>query len=112
MDHEILLKNARELRKNMTEMEKCLWKELRRKNLKHRFNRQIILEERYIVDFYCAAKALVIELDGGQHNENKKDETRDNYLKERGYKILRFWNNEIAENMEGCLWKIREITEN
>lgn len=65
----------------------------------------------YIVDFCCNEKKLIIELDGGQHNESDnlaKDEMRDNYFRYYGYKVLRFWNNDIDNNLEGVLEVIRK----
>ena len=60
----------------------------------------------YIVDFVCFEKKLIIELDGGQHNENQnkiKDDNRTKYLENLGYKVIRFWNNDILQNLEGCV---------
>lgn len=96
----------------MTEAEKLIWQNVRNKQLGHRFNRQIIIENKYIVDFYCAGKVLILEIDGGQHNDNASDKIRDAFLQERGYKVLRFWNNEVLGNLEGCLWQIRQILNN
>lgn len=65
----------------------------------------------YIVDFASFEKKLVIEIDGGQHSEEKvkkRDTERTAWLKERGYRILRFWNNEVLTNLEGVLKRIRE----
>jgi adenine-specific DNA-methyltransferase len=65
----------------------------------------------YIVDFASLKRKLVIEIDGGQHGEEKigqKDEARTIWLKEKGYQVLRFWNNEVLMNMEGVLEGIRE----
>ncbi len=63
----------------------------------------------YIVDFICLEKQIVIELDGGQHaEETNKDNERDKSLSGRGYKVLRFWNNEVLTNTEGVLELIRE----
>lgn len=98
-----LLKNSRELRRNMTFAETIIWNKIRNKSRGVRFWRQYVFDEKYIVDFYCASPKLVIEIDGGQHNENPKDAIRDEYLKQRGCKVLRFWNNEIIENINGCL---------
>jgi hypothetical protein len=55
----------------------------------------------YIVDFFCREKRLVIELDGGQHAESDRDAVRDRWLAEHRYRVLRFWNNEVLENIEG-----------
>lgn len=62
----------------------------------------------YVIDFICLEKSLVIEVDGGQHADNKKDKGRDAWLKSEGFKVLRFWNNEVLTNMKGVLEVIRE----
>ena len=95
---------ARKLRRNSTEEERILWNLLRNRqfyNLK--FKRQFPIGE-YIVDFVCEEKKLVIELDGGQHNEKEniiKDNARTNYIETKGYRVIRFWNNDIKENILG-----------
>lgn len=72
-----------------------------------KFRRQQPIEN-YIVDFVCFDKRIVVELDGGQHSVNKdSDSTRDEYLKSNGFDVLRFWNNEIFENLNGVLEVIR-----
>ena len=65
----------------------------------------------YIVDFASLARKLIIEIDGSQHNEERikeRDEERTISLKERGYQIIRFWNNEVLTNLEGVMERIRE----
>ncbi len=57
----------------------------------------------FIVDFVCFEKRLIIEVDGGQHNESRKDINRDKWFRERNFKILRFWNNEVIINHEGVM---------
>ena len=101
---------AKTLRKNSTEAEKLLWKYLRSKQLDNfKFRRQQQIDN-YIVDFICFEKRLVIELDGGQHSvETEMDLIRDNYLREQGFKVLRFWNNEILKNINGVMEVVREI---
>jgi very-short-patch-repair endonuclease len=97
---------SRQLRSNMTEAEKLLWSRIRRKQLKERqFFRQRIIG-RYIVDFYCPRDKLVVELDGGQHYTDegkKKDQARDDFLKSKGLKVLRFSDREVFDNLEGVL---------
>ena len=62
----------------------------------------------YVVDFICIEEKLIIELDGGQHAENAEyDQERDAWLRSQGYKVLRFWNNELMNEMESVLEKIR-----
>jgi very-short-patch-repair endonuclease len=95
---------ARELRRNSTGAEKILWKHLRLKQLGgYRFRRQYPIGN-YIVDFFCFEKSLVIEIDGGHHSEQGKyDQERTIWLKGRGYKVLRFWNNQIMQEMDAVL---------
>lgn len=98
---------ARTLRGNLTEAERTLWKELRAHRFQDfKFRRQQPLGG-YIVDFICFEKNLIIELDGGQHAEVADyDRTRDAWLYERGYQVLRFWNNEVTGNLEGVLERV------
>ena len=109
--HQILRQNASALRANMTLAERKLWAILRAHGLGCRFIRQYIFDNKYIVDFYCPQKKLIIELDGGQHCDNIQDKIRDEYLAQRGCRILRFWNNEILSNIDGCLALIKEKLE-
>ena len=104
-----LIKRARDLRKNSTDAESLLWKHIRGKQLEElRFRRQCPFEK-YIVDFICFEKKIVIEIDGGQHNiDNEKDIIRDNFFISKGYKVIRFWNNEVLKNIEGVIEVIRE----
>ena len=102
-----LNKVAKKLRKNQTEAEKELWSELRREQLKGiKFRRQQPIGG-YIVDFVTFELNLVIEVDGGQHHENKEDEVRDEWLEDEGFTVLRFWNNEVLDNIDGVLKEIR-----
>lgn len=105
--HQHLITNSRKLRTTPTNVEKKLWQHIKSKQLGKRFYRQRIVDDKYIVDFYCAEAKLIIELDGSQHCESKEDKVRDEYLTGRGYKVLRFWNNEINDNLAGCLEVIR-----
>ena len=98
-------KRARFLRKNMTDAEIKLWQKLKRSQLGVGFRRQYSIPP-YIVDFYCPAQKLIIEVDGGQHNDNQADHKRSEFLEAKGNKILRFWNNEVLDNIEGVLEKI------
>jgi very-short-patch-repair endonuclease len=95
---------ARRLRKDMTEAEKRLWYRIRRCQLsEHQFRKQVELGS-YVVDFCCLKERLVIELDGGQHAEITEYELkRRAWLEENGYRVLRFWNNEVFENLDGVL---------
>ncbi|GBD98564.1 hypothetical protein BMS3Abin07_00584 [bacterium BMS3Abin07] len=102
-----LVNTAKALRKMQTDAERLLWKHLRAKQVEGlKFRRQQPIGN-YVVDFICLEKSLVIEVDGGQHAGNKKDEERDAWLKSEGFKVLRFWNNEVLNNMEGVSEMIR-----
>jgi len=98
------------LRKRSTLAEQMLWKRLRMKQVEGlKFRRQQPVEK-YIVDFVCFEKRIVIEVDGGQHAEDRShDEERDRCLQQNGFKVLRFWNNEVFNNAEGVLESIREV---
>jgi len=98
------LKNARELRKNATDCERLLWLHLRAGRLQgFKFKRQQPLGN-YIVDFVCFQTRLIVEADGGQHNEQiEYDTRRDNWLRSQGFNVLRFWNNDILANTEAVL---------
>jgi len=102
---------ARELRQKYTDAEKALWMKLRNRQLEGvKFRRQQPIGS-YIVDFASFERSLIIEIDGGQHNEDRtkgRDEERTIRLEERGYRIIRFWNNEVLTNPEGVLEKIRK----
>ena len=100
---------AQNLRASQTDAEKLLWKYLRSKQLENtKFRRQQPIGN-YIVDFISLDKKLIIELDGGQHSINtEKDQQRDNWLTGQGFKVLRFWNNDVIENTKGVLESIME----
>jgi very-short-patch-repair endonuclease len=102
------LRQAQYLRRNPTEAEQKLWSALRRRQLDGlRFRRQVPLG-RYIVDLACYEARLVIEVDGGQHRElQESDAVRTQWLEENGFCVLRFWNNEIFENLDTVLEAIR-----
>ena len=96
-----LLSRARELRHNMTDAEHALWRILRNRQFEGvKFRRQVSMGP-YIGDFVCYDARLVIEADGGQHNELKADTLRDAWFAAKGFRVLRFWNNEILKNSEG-----------
>lgn len=99
---------SRAMRKNPTEAENKLWQELRGKKLGFGFRRQFVIDSKYIADFVCLEKRLIIECDGGQHNQNFDDIERNFYLESQNFRILRFWNNEILENLDGVLSVIKE----
>jgi len=94
---------ARALRRDATEAEKKLWQHLRQPPFKaHHFRRQATIGP-YFADFASHKSRLVIELDGGQHSGSASDEVRTRYLEDNSYRVLRFWNNEVFENMHGVL---------
>ncbi|MDO8289957.1 MAG: DUF559 domain-containing protein [Parvibaculum sp.] len=101
---------ARFLRKNQTDAERKLWRELRYlKQYGFHFRRQVPMRQ-YVTDFICHSAKLVIELDGGQHDEIKaiaSDARRTAWLETQGYKVLRFWNNDVLLNVEGVQTAIR-----
>jgi len=95
----------------MTDAEAALWYLLRdRRFVGFKFVRQAPLG-RYVVDFLCRKRKLVIELDGSQHVESARDQIRDAYMNAQGYRILRFWNSDVFTNREGVLTVIlNELT--
>jgi crossover junction endodeoxyribonuclease RuvC len=103
---------ARELRANSTDVERKLWAQLRAKRFEgHKFRRQEPLLG-FTVDFVCHEKRLVIELDGGQHNDNPDADTRRaKLLNQAGFNVIRFWNNDITENIDGVVDRIRQALE-
>jgi len=100
--------NARRLRKNMTDAEKHLWRYLRHEQIEGcKFRRQNPIGP-YIVDFISFDAMLIIELDGGQHAENiEADQQRTQFLNSRGFKVIRFWNNQVLQETEAVLEVIR-----
>ncbi len=95
---------ANELRRNSTDAERLLWSKLRNRQLNgFKFRRQVPIGP-YIADFVCWELKLIIEVDGGQHAEQaERDLARSRYLETKGFKIVRFWNNEVLGNIEGVL---------
>ncbi len=98
---------ARTLRRNMTDAEQMLWRELRRTGLGWRFRRQFPIPP-YIVDFACIEARLIVEADGGQHSRPGDHDHRDAALLRKGWRILRFWNNDILQNRAGVLQTIAD----
>ncbi|MDJ0943779.1 MAG: endonuclease domain-containing protein [Kiloniellales bacterium] len=102
---------ARELRRNQTRAEAKLWSALRNRQAAGlKFRRQVPLGP-YVVDFFCLSASLVVEVDGGQHGApdgRAQDARRTRWLEAEGYRVIRFWNNEVAENPEGVLTVILE----
>jgi very-short-patch-repair endonuclease len=100
---------ARSLRSMPTDAETRLWSRLRRKQLGgFRFRRQHPIGD-YVVDFFCPEAKLIIEVDGGQHSADAaRDAARTRWLEACGYRVIRFWNNEVLGNTEGVLVVILE----
>jgi len=104
---------ARELRQKTTETEKILWNELRGNKLGIKFRRQsafILGKYRYVADFYCHDKKLIIEIDGGYHNEEEMkelDKFREEVFDHYSYKVIRFTNKEIKNNIDLVINKIK-----
>ena len=100
------LDNAKALRSNQTDCEDILWQRLRAKRLNNiKFRRQVPIGK-YIVDFVNLGKKLIIEVDGSQHLDDtnrKYDELRTEYLNEQGYRVIRFLDSDILENLESML---------
>ena len=93
---------ARILREKSTDAERVLWRLLRNRQLTgYKFRRQVPIG-RYIVDFLCSERKLVVEIDGGQHQEQAGyDFERTQFLESRGYRVVRFWNSQIFEELDG-----------
>jgi very-short-patch-repair endonuclease len=103
------LAQAKQLRGNMTDAERRLWYWLRAHRFDgFKFKRQVPVGP-YIVDFACLGKKLVVEVDGGQHANSPRDIVRDRYLEGEGFRILRFWNNDVLQNTRGVLETIYSI---
>lgn len=102
----LLRSRAKAMRFQPTPAEHRLWQILRAKRLAgFKFKRQLTID-RYIVDFACLRQRLIVEADGGQHCENPHDDRRDSYLQAQGFRVLRFWNNDIFDNEEAVLTSI------
>ncbi len=96
-------RNARQLRINMTDAERRLWSALRGRRLEgYKFRRQHPLGV-YILDFACVEHRLVIEADGGQHADTQYDDRRSAWLESQGWRVIRFWNNDILANTAGVV---------
>lgn len=102
---------AKNLRKCSTDAERVLWRQLRGKQLEgYKFRRQEPIGS-YIVDFVCYFKKIIVEVDGGQHAiDADKDFKRDSWFRRQGFKVLRYWSNEVLANTEGVIETIlREL---
>ena len=99
-----LTEQARALRRTSTPAERHLWKALRNRQISgHKFKRQFRLGP-YIADFVCLERGLVVELDGGHHSETGDyDQRRTEELNRLGFRVIRFWNNDVLQNLEGVV---------
>ena len=104
--HAMANERARELRKNRTAAERRLWWKLRElRQAGFRFRQQVPID-RYIVDFACVSKRFIVEVDGGTHSTDEevaRDARRERYLRDQGFRILRVWNSEVRENIDGVM---------
>jgi very-short-patch-repair endonuclease len=105
----VIRDRARQLRRNQTDAERELWARLRSRQLfGFKFRRQYPIGS-FITDFCCFEQHLVVELDGGQHAEQTEaDQRRSDLLTRHGYRVLRFWDNDVMQNMNGVLQRITE----
>ena len=106
-----LRKQAKRLRSEMTEAEKRLWYRLRAHRFAHASFRRQSPVGPFVVDFVNHAARLVIEVDGGQHSASPSDSRRDAWFADRGYRVLRFWNNDVLGNPTGVLETIAAALE-
>jgi very-short-patch-repair endonuclease len=97
---------ARQLRRDRTEAERRLWKRLRElKQVGFKFRQQVPIDH-FIVDFACLSERLIIEVDGGTHSTDRevaRDVRRERYLKDQGFRIVRVWNSNVGQNLEGVM---------
>ena len=99
---------ARKLRNDMTDAERRLWSHLRASQVGgFKFTRQYPIGD-YVVDFACRSARLAIELDGGQHSDSATDDARTQIIEAHGYRVVRFWNNDVLQNTDGVLIAILE----
>ena len=98
--HHFLTSRSRKLRRDATDAERKLWSILRNRQLAvYKFRQQVEIDG-YIADFLCAERRLIIEVDGGQHTP-ERDARRTAYLESQGFRILRFWNHDVLQNLDG-----------
>ncbi len=98
---------SRQLRSELTEAESHLWQHLRARQVRGKKFRRQHPVGKYILDFACIEARLAIEVDGGQHSEmQNQDNVRTAWLETQGWKVVRFWNNEVLQNIEGVLEEV------
>ncbi|MDY6867497.1 MAG: endonuclease domain-containing protein [Chloroflexota bacterium] len=109
MSSKIIRNRARDLRKKQTPAESLLWSKLRSRQLSgFKFRRQHPIDN-YILDFYCSEAHLAVEIDGSQHinSENKEmDDARTAFLMKKGIRVIRFWNNDVLNNLDDVIAEI------
>ena len=99
---------ARKLRGDMTDAERRLWSHLRASQLEEtKFIRQHPIGD-FVVDFACRSARIAVELDGGQHADSSADDARTQIIEAHGYRVIRFWNNDVLQNTGGVLTAILE----
>ena len=100
---------AQKLRNNATPAERMLWDHLSRRQLNGwKFSRQMPVGP-FVCDFLSRELKLVVELDGGQHHDNRADAARTAYIEQQGFRVVRYWNNEVQENVAGVLEHLRAL---
>src|SRR4029078_7775793 len=106
------IRTAKRLRRDQTDAERRIWFHLRDRRLGgSKFRRQVPID-RFVFDFACIERKVIIELDGGQHDQNRaRDAGRTRLLESMGYLVLRFWNNDVMSNVDGVLEVILDALE-
>jgi very-short-patch-repair endonuclease len=105
--HTLITERTKAMRREPTDAEARLWSLLRAKRLGGtKWRNQVNFEDRYIADFVCFEHRLIVEADGGQHSGNSHDELRDRWFETQGFRVLRFWNNDILANSDGVASQI------
>jgi BirA family biotin operon repressor/biotin-[acetyl-CoA-carboxylase] ligase len=100
-----LTNSAQQRRANPTEAEKALWTRLKNRQLGAAFTRQCPIGG-FVVDFACRTARLAVELDGGQHADSAADAARTHVIESHGYRLIRFWNNDVLANTDGIVQAI------
>ncbi|WJH39363.1 DUF559 domain-containing protein [Aliirhizobium terrae] len=100
-------RRARDMRLDSTKAENLLWQEIRDRRIEgFKFRRQVPLNN-YILDFVCFDAKLIIEVDGGQHAESRSDTIRDALFQAQGFRVLRFWNDDVVKGLDGVVLMIK-----
>ena len=94
----------------MNDAERLVWWRIRKKRLGHRFRRQHVIG-RYIVDFVCLERRLVVEIDGSQHLDSPRDRMRDGFLARRGFRVLRIWSWDVIRDLDIAVHQIATALE-